>query len=129
MRLLLLLLSLIYAPSAVAHIYLEKEYQNYWCRINGGQTEVRLQDATRIDCLTGKYAIEFDFASKWAEAIGQSLYYASCTGKKAGIVLIIEDEKRDLKYLRRIKNVTDRYNIQVWTIKPEDIQPVYNCGN
>lgn len=110
-------------------MYLEKEYQNQWCKTNNGKTEVRLQDKTRIDCLTDKYAIEFDFANKWAESIGQALYYASSTGKEAGIVLIIENPEKDLKYLKRLKNVTKKYNIKVWTITPEDVSAVSNCEN
>ncbi len=125
----LLSISLIFAPAANAHMYLEKEYQNQWCKTNNGKTEVRLQDKTRIDCLTDKYAIEFDFANKWAESIGQALYYASSTGKEAGIVLIIENPEKDLKYLKRLKNVTKKYNIKVWTITPEDVSAVSNCEN
>lgn len=40
-----------------------------------------------VDCLTDEYAIEFDFSKKWAEAIGQSLYYASQTYRKPGYSL------------------------------------------
>jgi len=65
-------------------LHFEKEYQQVWCSCESGEIEVRLSDRTRIDCLTAQYAIEFDFASKWAEAIGQSLHYASQTGKQAG---------------------------------------------
>jgi hypothetical protein len=43
---------------------------------------VVLPDGTRCDCLTDTHAIEFDFGNKWAEAIGQSAYYALQTGKK-----------------------------------------------
>jgi len=32
--------------------------------------EDRLPDKTRIDCLTTTHAVEHDFGSKWAEAIG-----------------------------------------------------------
>ena len=42
-------------------------------------------DGTRCDILTDTHAIEVDFADKWAEAIGQSLKYATQTGKKAGM--------------------------------------------
>ena len=34
-----------------------------------------LPDGTRCDCLTDTHAIEFDFGSNWAEAIGQSAHY------------------------------------------------------
>ena len=39
--------------------------------------EVVMKDGTRCDILTSTHAIEVDFAKKWAEAIGQSLNYAS----------------------------------------------------
>lgn len=112
-----------------AHMYLEKEYQNHWCSHNAGQIEYRLSDLTRIDCLTGEYAIEFDFANKWAESIGQSLYYALSTGKKPGVVLIMENGQKDQKYLKRLQDVSSKYNIKVWTITPEEMPAARNCQN
>ena len=83
--------------------YNEAFYQNLWCEEFGGETEVRLPDKTRCDCLTEEYAIEFDFAKKWCEAVGQSLHYARLTEKKAGIVLIIGQDpskrEKDLELL------------------------------
>lgn len=114
-------------PSYSAHIYLEKEYQNQWCRVNNGQTEVILNDKTRIDCLTQTHAIEFDFASKWAESIGQSLYYALETSKQPGVVLILESPQKDLKYLERLNEVAKKYNIKVWTMTPQNMYPQRNC--
>ena len=64
---------------------------------NRGQVEVVLPDGTRCDCVTETHAIEFDSGSKWAETVGQSAYYALQTGKRAGIVLILETMK-DRKY-------------------------------
>ncbi len=125
----LLLVSLGFVAPVSSHVYLEKDYQNQWCSANNGKTEVRFSDRTRVDCLTDEYAIEFDFAYKWAEAIGQSLYYASCTGKQAGVVLIMENGQKDVKYLIRLKNVAEKYKIKVWTITPQDVTTVRNCGN
>ena len=71
----------------------EKFYRNKYCL---GQIEVTLDDnikhkrAVRCDCLTDSHAIEFDFGDKWAQAVGQSLYYSYLTRKKAGVYLIIE---------------------------------------
>jgi hypothetical protein len=48
-----------------------------------------LPDGTRCDCLTDVHAIEFDFGNNWAEAVGQSAYYALQTNRKAGIVLVL----------------------------------------
>ncbi len=92
-KLILTFLSILIAlPIQAAHQYKEKEYQEVWCKQAGGVTEYVLDDGARVDCITDEYAIEFDFASKWAEAVGQSLYYALKTEKKPGIVLILEKE-------------------------------------
>lgn len=69
-----------------------------------GQIEYVLPDKTRIDCLTDEYAIEYDYAKKWAESIGQSLYYAKMTGKKPAVAIIVADSS-ELKYVNRIKTV------------------------
>ncbi len=99
----------------------EKDYQTSWCEKHNGKTEVRLFDKTRIDCLTDSHAVEFDFAGKWGESIGQSLYYAAVVHKKPGIVLIIENKETDDKYLQRVKTVANKYNIKVWTMSPDDL--------
>ena len=92
----------------------EKWYQENYCI---GESEVTMPDRTRCDCVTATYAIEYDFANKWCEAIGQSLHYALQTGKRAGIFLIIEKSK-DRKYLDRLNSVIEQYNlpITVWTV-------------
>ncbi|MBI4621060.1 MAG: hypothetical protein HY739_13015 [Desulfobacterales bacterium] len=94
----------------------EKWYQNKWCDEHGGQAEVVLSDRTRCDCLTSTHAIEFDFGKKWAEAIGQSLYYSLQTGKKAGVVLILEN-KKDYKYWIRLNTTIDHFNLPIDTWK------------
>ena len=93
------------------HKYKEEHYVQAYCK---GQIEYRLPDKTRVDCLTDEYAIEFDYGNKWAEGIGQSLYYAKKTGKKPAIALILRSEK-DNKYIERI-NAVDK-NIKVFPIK------------
>lgn len=98
----------------------ERYYQEKWCLARGGQMEVVMPDKTRCDCLIEDYAIEFDFAPKWSEAIGQSLNYARQTGKLPGIVLICRS-KNDLKKISSVKNNSNFYKlkIKIWTI---------NCG-
>ena len=107
---------LISSPSYAKHKKLEKDYQKEWCMANNGELEVVLPDSTRCDCLTNN-AVEVEFASKWAESIGQSLYYSLQTGKRAGIVLIIETIK-DRKYLIRLNTTIKHFNlpIDVWTV-------------
>ena len=92
----------------------EADYQRLWCNKEGGKVEYRLKDKTRVDCLTDEYAIEFDYGKKWAEAIGQALYYATQTGHKPGVVLIVG--KRGKKYTKRLEIVNKVYGlgIKVW---------------
>lgn len=108
------------SSSFAGHIHKEKWYQDRWCAQQGGQTEVVLADRTRCDCLTSSHAIEFDFGSKWAEAIGQALYYSIQTGKQAGVVLILEEQK-DYKYWLRLNTIIDHYKlpIETWIAKPD----------
>lgn len=108
-------------PAYAAHLHKEKAYQSRWCAEAGGVTEFALNDKTRVDCLTEEYAVEVDFAPKWAEAIGQALYYSLKTDKKAGVLLIMED-KDDERYLDRLKEVTDKAGITVWTITPSEVE-------
>lgn len=96
--------------------YHEKYYQTILCNELGGEMEYVLEDRTRVDCLTDEYAIEVDFAKKWAESIGQSLYYAYMTKRKPAIGLII-DEDKDQRYIKRIKKLNKQYAIKLFFIK------------
>ena len=96
--------------------YSEADYVKEYC---DGQIEYRLPDQTRVDCLTEEYAIEFDWAKKWAESIGQSLYYSKMTGKKPATAIIIKSPS-ERKYIDRIKKVDG--NITVFEIKSKDFK-------
>ena len=117
MKKILFTILLFFISSSVfaARQYNEAYYQEKWCK-DKGVTEYKLEDYTRVDCLTETHAIEFDFAKKWAEAIGQSLHYARMTGKQPGIVLIIEKEK-DFIYFNRIKPLCEELNIMLWQMQ------------
>ena len=99
----------------------EKWYQALWCDEQDGRAEVPMADKTRCDCLTTTHAIEVDFGRKWAEAIGQSLHYSRLTGKDAGILLILKDDK-DQKYVTRMRDNISYFDlpITVWTIDAAD---------
>lgn len=99
------------------HLHKERYYQEAWCSQHNGIIEYVLDDRTRVDCLTDEYAVEVDFAEKWAEAIGQALFYALKTGKKPGIVLIMENPIKDSKHLKRLQVVAKHYKIMIWTVK------------
>lgn len=130
MKKLFLVLVFLLIPSLVfgARLHPEKYYQTNWCTndnapgtsLFGVEIEYVLKDKTRVDCLTTGYAIEFDFADKWAESIGQALHYAHQTQRKAGIVLIVENAERDLKYVLRLYAIVSNYNIpvKIWVTRP-----------
>lgn len=109
-----------------ARLYPEKLYQNLWCDSYGGIAEFLLPDNTRVDCVLSDYAIEFDFANKWSEAIGQSLYYGYCLNKTSAIVLIMENYESDKKYLTRLNKIASLYGIKVWTIGPDYVENFAN---
>ena len=92
----------------------EAYYVSQWCRDDFGKREFVLWDNTRVDCLTKDYAIEFDFANKWAESIGQSIYYAKMTGKKPAVALILT-KLDDYKYVKRVERADS--NIKIFLIK------------
>lgn len=100
---------------ALQRTHPESWYQNAHCT---GQKEYVLPDKTRVDCLTETHAIEYDFADKWAEAIGQSLYYASQTGKQPGIVIIIENDT-DWRFLPRLYEGVIKSGgiVRVWILR------------
>lgn len=93
----------------------EKFYQTYFAKWLNCQSEVILPDRSRCDILCATYAIEVDFAPKWAESIGQSLYYSHVTGKLPGIV-IIKSRATDSTYISRLYSVTRVLDIKVWVI-------------
>ena len=116
----LLIVVMLAACAHERHGYKEKDYQRSWCKKHNGQTEVVLDDRTRVDCLTADYAIEFDFGHKWAEATGQSLYYAIKTKRKPGVVLILKDSSEE-RYYKRIRLISDAYGIKLWKMNPSDL--------
>ena len=91
----------------------EGYYQNNFAFQIKGETEVLLDDKTRVDIVTDTFAIEVDFAEKWAESIGQSRYYSLKLNKKAGILLVI-NPLTDEKYLKRLISSIITENVTVW---------------
>lgn len=105
----------------------EAYYVNQWCTSDFGRKEAVLWDMTRVDCLTKDYAIEFDFAKKWAESIGQALYYGYQLNKIPGIVIISEDGEKDEKYINRIKSIATSHHIDFWIITPDEMNVSYKA--
>ena len=106
--------------SAFAGDVPESAYLRTWCAAHAGQPEVHLADGSRVDCLTQSHAVEMDFCHKWAEAVGQSLFYSQQTGRRAGIVLIL-DKRLGQKHLWRLLSTirSAGLDIDVWTMEAE----------
>lgn len=79
------------------------------------EREVRLEDGCRVDLLSQTEAIEVDWARKWCEAVGQSLYYAIETDRCAGIILLLRDPADDERFVARCKKVCDHAGIALYT--------------
>jgi hypothetical protein len=87
----------------------------------GGRTE-QYVDNGKIDILTDTHAIEVEWANKWKNSIGQSLWYGLQTGKSPGIILLVKTPQ-DRRHLIRLQTTIDHNGlgdqIRVWAY-PED---------
>jgi hypothetical protein len=77
----------------------ERYYQEGHCNSLNGSVEYVILKQRRVDCLTEKYAIEYDFANKIYECLSQARYYGKITGKIPVCALIMEDKMRDKRFL------------------------------
>ena len=106
----------------VVHKHSESSYQHAWCSMHQGIEEFENKDKTRVDCLTSTHAVEFDFANKWAESIGQALHYQKMTGKRAKVVLILEKPKKQMVYYWRVFELGKLHNFDVEYVTPSILQ-------
>ena len=106
----------------VHHKHNEASYQDAWCSIHGGVTEYENADHTRVDCLTKTHAVEFDFANKWAESIGQALHYGLMTGKKPKVVLILDNPKTQMVYYKRVEKLGKKYKFDTEYVTDDILQ-------
>ncbi len=112
--------SWVFVPAyATKRKYSEAMYVDVWCRAQCGMQEFVNPDFTRVDCLTARHAVEFDFANKWAESIGQALHYQLMTGKRAKVVLILERPEKQMVYFERVKKLAEIYDFDVEYVTPE----------
>mgnify|MGYP001080561209 FL=1 len=110
------------------HIHSEVAYQHAWSQLHNGKEEFQNSDNTRVDSLTNTHAVEFDFATKWAESIGQALHYQLMTGKRGKVVLILENPPKEMKYYERVKRLSEIYDFDAEYVTPE-ILGIDNSGN
>lgn len=113
--LIILAVGLLLTANALVHAHpKETNVVAWWCA-GKGEDEVELPNKTRVDCLTATHAIEADWAKMWYEAVGQSLYYASLTQKRAGILLIQRNDWDGIYYQRCLETIRFyQLSIDVW---------------
>ena len=103
----------------VHHEHNEASYQEVWCNAHNGVMEYENEDFTRVDCLTDTHAVEFDFANKWQESIGQALHYGLMTGKKPKVVLILDNPDTQMVYYKRVERLGKEYKFDTEYITDE----------
>jgi len=97
----------------------ERYYQTIHCKSSNGQIEYKLKDNSRIDCLTQNESMEHDWARKWAECLGQALYYGAMKDKIPVCVLI--GSKKDFdKFSSKIKFTSNYYNLPLKVVHIEN---------
>lgn len=92
-----------------------KERDVQVCVCKGMDLEVTMPSGGRADCVSDQHAIEVDKTSKWAEAIGQSLYYAQQTRRRAKVILFCK-QKRGLNCLKdrlRFESTIAAYDLPI----------------
>ncbi len=134
MRPLLVAAVLLLSSAAVSFGYDEADYiealanDGLFVTMDGSPaiTEKQLPNGTRADIIgfhdDTLYAVEVEFASKWAESIGQAINYSLQTGGEPGVVLILEDAK-DIRFVRRLLPVAERCDVKVWLYHRTEILP------
>ena len=118
MKKILLLLFVLLLFGAATCPNREIHFKKVFSQSVNGKLDVPLDEyKNTVDIATDTFAIDVEFAPKWATSIGHSLYAASKLNKKAAILLITyKDKNYDGKYVDMLMPVANKYNITVWTI-------------
>lgn len=95
--------------TAAERVHPEKQYQTETCK---GISEYTNSDDTRTDCFFDGYSIEYDFANKWYECLGQTMHYARLNNNKMECLLIVEKDT-DYKYIEAAKNAIVFYELKI----------------
>ena len=92
---------------------LEKRVQE--CGCFGMEREVAIPSGGRADCVSSSHAIEIDRTSSWANAIGQSLYYAEQLGKRPRVILFCDDDTPALcqRHIYRFRQTVEHYGLPI----------------
>ena len=92
-----------------------KEQRVQDCSCHGMQREVHMPGGGFADCVSDTHVVEIDRTAKWAEAIGQALYYAEQTGKRARVVLFCDDDNLRLcdRHRLRFESTVSFHNLPI----------------
>lgn len=106
--------------ASAAPLHAKRQHQESWyadalAEQLAARTEVRLRNGTRCDVFAPHHSIEVAFADQWAEAIGQSLNYASQTGRLPAVALILERSSDD-RFLTRLRQVISWHQLPIAVI-------------
>jgi len=77
------------------------------------KVEVKLWDHTRVDLLNDTHAYEVDWVRKYAEGVGQALYYGVVTNKKPALILLVRDLVKESRYIYRAQTVCARAGVEL----------------
>ncbi|MHB1104102.1 MAG: hypothetical protein ACYC0C_15280 [Devosia sp.] len=69
----------------------ERFYQERFCA--GLDTEIRVGQQRRADCISQTHAIEVVWHDEWKEGIGRALAYSAETGLLPGIVVVCRSDQ------------------------------------
>lgn len=122
-KILLLLFVLLLSASTCPNreVHFKKVFSQY---VNG-KIDVPLNEYNNtVDIVSDTFAIDVEFAPRWARSIGHSLYAATKLNKKAGILLITHNNSHDKyshdKYINILMPIANKYNITVWVMNYGD---------
>ena len=85
-------------------------YRDTWCTEHQGTIEYEISDRMIADCVTETHAVRVDFGNNWTQALGFALHYGMKTGKRGGVVLIL-DQSKDYMHWIRLNSVIEHYKL------------------
>ena len=83
-------------------------------QIDGAKVEAVLWDRSRVDVLTSTMAMEFDWARKWKEGVGQAAFYAAMTDRQGVVVLLLKDGLNTRNKVRLFRARVAAKHADVW---------------
>lgn len=73
-------------------------------------------DMSRVDVLTERLAIEIDRSHKWAEAVGQAIFYSTQHRREPAVVLLCGNFSDYTQHIRRSEIVCQKLGIHLWLV-------------